>query len=492
MATPELQAEAVRRQLETVLRSPGFARNDRLSRFLRFVVEQQLDGRASELKESVIAIEAIGRDPDHNPKLDPVVRTEARRLRARLREYYEGPGSNDEIVIELPKGGYVPLILPAIQPAMNAAVADVAAEAPVERAARPMWPVLVAGVAILVLIVVGWTRFGPGGHRATARTEAYDLYLRGRILLKRPALRGVEDSIDLFTQAASKDPSFAPAFAGIAAGLAARSGFDQFNDAERADMLAKGWTAAAAAVRLDRRSADAQDALGMMQARAAQWPQAESSFRRAIGLAPRDPLWRGHLAGFLLLPLDRKEEAIAELLTAVALDPSDRAIHSALVNPLLAVGRPEEADSHCLRAAENDQQAGSCWGSTLGRQGKSDQGIRTLEASLNGHVLEPGAAQALGVAYARAGRREDAERMAALAPRLASKAQIYAALRDKDRTLDLLDQMAPMGPTRLGRDFLNSSNFAFLRGDPRLNELRKKVGLPQVQPASDSVSENPQ
>jgi tetratricopeptide (TPR) repeat protein len=161
------------------------------------------------------------------------------------------------------------------------------------------------------------------------------------------------------------------------------------------------------------------------------------------------------------------------------LDPNDRAAHSALVNPLRATGRVEEADSHCLRAAENDQQAGSCWSTTLRRQGKADQAIRTLEASQSGHLLEPGVAQALGVAYARAGRREDAERMAAIAPRLASKAQIYAALGDRDRTFELLDQMVPMGPTRLGRDFLNSSNFAFLRGDPRLKELRKKVGLPE-------------
>jgi tetratricopeptide (TPR) repeat protein len=472
MASVELQAEAVRCQLDRILRSPGFARNERLSRFLRFVVERQLEGRDSELKESVIAIEAFGREPDYNPKLDPVVRTEARRLRARLSEYYEGAGADDGIVIELPKGGYVPAIRPVVQPETNAVLAS---ETP---PSRPMWPVIVTGIAILALIIVGSTRFGPVGRRSTARAEAYDLYLRGRAFLKRPAVRGVEDSIDLFTQAASRDPSLAPAFAGIAAGLAARSGFDQFNDAERAEMLSNGWRAAAAAIRLDLQSAAAQDALGMMQARTAQWAQAESSFRRAIELAPRDSLWRENFAEFLLLPLDRKEEAIAQLRIAEEIDPNDRATHFALVAPLRAVGRFEEADSHCLRAAENDQQAGSCWSTALNRLGKADQAIRTLEASQSGHILEPGAAQALGVAYARAGRRADAERMAALAPRLASKVQIYAALGDKDRTLETLNRMAPMGPIRLGRECLNSSNFAFLRGDPRLQVLRQKVGLP--------------
>jgi len=180
---------------------------------------------------------------------------------------------------------------------------------------------------------------------------------------------------------------------------------------------------------------------------------------------------------FLLLPLARNKEATAELLTAAALDPSDRAVHSALVDPLRTTGRFEEADSHCLRAAENDQQAGTCWSESLRRQGNAEQAIRTLEASQSGHVLQPGAAQALGVAYARAGRREDAERMVALAPRLASKAQIYAALGDKNRTLEALYQMAPLGPTRLGR-LLNNSSFTFLRGDARESALRRELGLP--------------
>src|SRR6202035_3173482 len=101
-------AQAVRRHLERILESPGFSRNDRLSRFLRFVVEGHLDGKDNELKESVIAIEVFGRRPDFDSRLDPVVRTEAIRLRARLSYYYLKDGKADALVIELPKGGYVP------------------------------------------------------------------------------------------------------------------------------------------------------------------------------------------------------------------------------------------------------------------------------------------------------------------------------------------------------------------------------------------------
>src|SRR5712692_1995734 len=109
MPPVESESQAARRQLERVLASPGFARNDRLSRFLRFVVERHLEGRDEELKESLIAIEVFGRTPGYDSKQDPIVRTEASRLRARLSEYYLGEGKGDSLAIELPKGGYVPV-----------------------------------------------------------------------------------------------------------------------------------------------------------------------------------------------------------------------------------------------------------------------------------------------------------------------------------------------------------------------------------------------
>src|ERR1700719_4706267 len=107
---PSLQsdAQAVRQHLERILERTGFSRNERISRFLRFVVEGHLDGKDHELKESVIAIEVFGRRPDFDSRLDPVVRTEAVRLRARLSKYYINEGKADALVIELPKGGYVP------------------------------------------------------------------------------------------------------------------------------------------------------------------------------------------------------------------------------------------------------------------------------------------------------------------------------------------------------------------------------------------------
>lgn len=110
MPAVESETDGARRQLERVLQSAGFARNERLSGFLRFIVERHLESKDQELKESVIGVEVFGRDPSFNPKRDSIVRTEAARLRARLSEYYLNGGRSDPLVIELPKGSYVPVL----------------------------------------------------------------------------------------------------------------------------------------------------------------------------------------------------------------------------------------------------------------------------------------------------------------------------------------------------------------------------------------------
>jgi Tol biopolymer transport system component len=103
-----MEAERVRAQLDRILASVAFAEAERASRVLRFVVTCALDGRADQIKESVIGVEVLGRSPSFDPKTDPIVRVEAGRLRARLNSYYLNEGNGDTIQIAMPKGGYVP------------------------------------------------------------------------------------------------------------------------------------------------------------------------------------------------------------------------------------------------------------------------------------------------------------------------------------------------------------------------------------------------
>lgn len=98
----------VRAELERVLASAGFRGAGRLGPFLRFLVESTLGGESGSLKESVLGVEVFGRPADYDPRTDPIVRVEARRLRGRLEEYYGGEGKGNTVRIHLPKGGYVP------------------------------------------------------------------------------------------------------------------------------------------------------------------------------------------------------------------------------------------------------------------------------------------------------------------------------------------------------------------------------------------------
>ncbi len=101
--------KATRTQLERVLTSVTFRQVDRLKRFLHFSVTEALAGRGDQLKEYVIGVQVFDKDSSFDPRADPIVRVQARRLRARLERYYRDEGGTDALVIELPKGGYTPV-----------------------------------------------------------------------------------------------------------------------------------------------------------------------------------------------------------------------------------------------------------------------------------------------------------------------------------------------------------------------------------------------
>ena len=80
-----------------------------MSRFLQLAVERTLEGRGEELKEYVIGVEVFDRSASFDPRVDPIVRVEARRLRAKLEAYYGSAGKDDEVIVEFPKGRYSPV-----------------------------------------------------------------------------------------------------------------------------------------------------------------------------------------------------------------------------------------------------------------------------------------------------------------------------------------------------------------------------------------------
>jgi TolB-like protein/Tfp pilus assembly protein PilF len=108
MRTTELE-DNIHLQLERVSSSATFQQVDRLKRFLRFIVLETAAGRGDRLKEYVIGVEVFAKEASFDPRTDPIVRVQARRLRERLARYYRDEGAADSLLIELPKGGYAPV-----------------------------------------------------------------------------------------------------------------------------------------------------------------------------------------------------------------------------------------------------------------------------------------------------------------------------------------------------------------------------------------------
>jgi Tol biopolymer transport system component len=102
----ELETSEVRDQVSRIVESPSFANARRLRDLLNYLVEAALAGRGGDVKEYAIATEALGRSASFDPRIDPIARVEASRLRAKLEHYYATIGAGDPVVICLPKGGY--------------------------------------------------------------------------------------------------------------------------------------------------------------------------------------------------------------------------------------------------------------------------------------------------------------------------------------------------------------------------------------------------
>jgi hypothetical protein len=137
--SPGAQFQEERAELEALLKSGIFARSPSLAQFLQYVCSQYFEGRAEEIKEYNVAVEALGRPPDFDQKKDSIVRVEAHRLRKRLQEYYKAEGASHEIHIQLPPGSYAPQFVrrEAREGEASAASPDVWTAAPDEAAAAP-------------------------------------------------------------------------------------------------------------------------------------------------------------------------------------------------------------------------------------------------------------------------------------------------------------------------------------------------------------------
>ena len=158
----------VREQLDRILSSPDFILPDRGRRFLQFIVNETLEGRAAYLKAFTIATSVFGRDASFDAMNDPCVRMAARQLRSALERYYLTSGSADEVLIAVPAGGYVPTFAKrAIEggtrtedeaQTVSAAGTSLTEKPPTEPPKResrlPRWIMITAGMIVLAAVVM--------------------------------------------------------------------------------------------------------------------------------------------------------------------------------------------------------------------------------------------------------------------------------------------------------------------------------------------------
>ena len=140
----EFSPGTVLSQVDKIFLDPRFSGSAILKRFLEFIVREELEGRSHLVKEYTIAVEVLQKPRNFNPQENCIVRIHAARLRKVLADYYAGTGAGDEVLIQLPKGHYVPVFSPKRPPE--------SAEIPLERAdlRNPdLMPALPNSIAIL-------------------------------------------------------------------------------------------------------------------------------------------------------------------------------------------------------------------------------------------------------------------------------------------------------------------------------------------------------
>ncbi len=324
---PSIPVPEVMAELETILSSTTFATAPRLSRLLRYIVEKSLEGDGSGLKEYQLGVDVFDRKAGYETRNDPVVRVEARQLRYKLADYYGGSGASDDIVISLPKGGYVARFERRAVDAAAEEPAEVPAPEPVKRmGAGRRVRLAVAAVALLVCGLALWAVFGrlravTQHHRADPEAEA--LYLKGRYYWSRRTPEDLNRALDYFTQAVVRDPAYGQAYAGLADTY---NLLGEYTAMPRGEAFTRAIAAARRAVALDDNLPEAHSSLAFASFYGAfDFKTADREFKRALALNP-SYVAAHHWRATALMSEGRFPEALAEIAKAQELEPASSSI----------------------------------------------------------------------------------------------------------------------------------------------------------------------
>lgn len=498
-AIDEALRKDVLSQLERILSHERFGFADRNSRFLRYVVEGTLGGRAAEIKEVVIATEIYGRSCDYDPKVDSIVRVEASRLRSKLRTYYEQDGAQDPIRITIPKGSYVPRferfsLVPepvgadAPQPPVPSGSWRSALTAP------SSWATFAAsGLLAIVWLATGSVRVSEAITTQAPQQEALAAWQEGVDLLQQDPNSAITErgmpptlarAIDRYEFAVARSPNFAKGWASLAEAYDYASvyvGRDRDQDAKRAE------TAARRAIALDPKLAKGHAMLGLVLfCLRFDFEAAEKSYLRAIELDPRSTYAILEYAD-LLRETGRLDEAEEQIRKARVLQPGLPVLAVKQAEIQLDRKQPDAAIAtltEALRLKHDVRRAHVALGAAWEAKGDFEQALTRYRQALGMNPEDRRALPALGYLLGVMGRRKEAQAIASQLEGMNARvrncafqvAVVYSGLQQHEKAINWLEQAYRTKQAAVPSMAIEY-RFHSLRQHPRFQSLLQQLAL---------------
>ena len=315
----------------------------------------------------------------------------------------------------------------------------------------------------------------PARRHYELNAHSYGLYLTARALISRRGVPSAQKAVDYLQQVIALDPAFAPAYAGLADAYAYMSlpTYPGLPVSKAQELMR---TAALKALELDPDLAEAHAAMGVMYARDLDWASSQRHYTQAIASNPSLSQVYTSYSFFTLRPLRKFEEAERLLNAALQSDPLSLDVWREIGEVYFTVGRYDEAINMLQRVRAVDPQlvdADVVLARALACRGRAAEALAVYDS-----LPSAGPPHYRAYAYIRAGRRADAEKLAAENAQYPYRAAIiYAALGERDRAFEALARTAEREPQRVPL-LLTWPEMARVRDDPRFAAVRKRFALP--------------
>ncbi len=326
-------------------------------------------------------------------------------------------------------------------------------------------------------------------HARLAATPAvapgvYEAYLRGRYHWNKRTDEGLAKAIEYFEQVIERDPTFAPAYAGLADSYILR---EPGAALPRKEAYARARKAAARALEIDDTLSEAHTSMASTMDAGFDWANAEREYRRAIQLNPSYATAHAWYAADLSLR-GRHDEAIAEIKRARDLDPLSLSITVGVGQAYMFARQYDQAIESCREALEMDPSfvdARNIIGYAYEGKGMYAEAIAEFKKGIELSGGDPFLIVGLGHVYAVSGRRSEARKVVEELIELAKRrhvspvgiAEVYAGLGEKNRALAFLEEAYQENDPQLSALAVDPWMDP-LRSDPRFVVLLRRVGLP--------------